>query len=172
MSFKRKNYHTSSSHSAKRHSMEKSKRPPLIENCKLELRSYLHEYANITDQDDFWRFYDKYKVMGSKTSNEERSKILNIDFVKDWKMLYDRLPVINIDEQWVSIDKSDFRQFLTIIKVYQDFQQKTSFNKLKKLKMTQLDLPIAKHKAEIIENVHNHKVTLIAGKILDGFYIL
>lgn len=152
------------SRSAKKRNVEQAKKHHPIESCKHELKSYISSYTSISDQQDFWKFYEKYKLITNRSSNDERLKILNIDFIKNWEALYDRLPMLNADDHWTQIDCDEFKQFLMIVKVYQDFQQKTSFSKLKKLKIAQSDLPIAKHKKEIIENVQKHKVLLIAGK--------
>lgn len=151
-------------HSAKRRNVEEDKKGRPIDSCKHELKSYIASYTSISDQEDFWKFYEKYKLITNRGSNEERLKILNIDFIKNWKTMFDRLPLMNADDRWTQIDYDEFKQFLMIVKVYQDFQQKTSFNKLKKLKMAQSDLPIAKNKTEIMENMQKHKVVLIAGK--------
>lgn len=54
-------------------------------------------------------------------------------------------------------------QFLEIVLQYLDFKQKEKFNKLKKLKETQANLPVAKFKEEIIKAVANERVVLLAG---------
>lgn len=164
MSSKRRHANRNCSpHRAKRQHIEKTKFS--FEDYKLELHSYIGVHTNIRDQEDFWNFYHKFKLITSKSSNEEKVKILNIEFVKNWKEMYDRLPLLYSGEQPISINYSEFKQFLTVIKVYQDFQQKTSFNKLKKIKEAQADLPIAKYKMDITENIQKHKVLLIAGKL-------
>lgn len=162
MSYKRKkSYENELYHTEKRKNVER--KTSKIEDCKQNLQSYLLAYTNITDPFEFWKFYDKFKVVSSKSSNEEKSKIVNIDFVKNRKEMYDRLPMLSTDDQWIPFDNDEFNHFLTAVKIYHDFQQKTSFNKLKKIKKDQTDLPIAKHKEEITENIHKHKVLLIAG---------
>lgn len=163
MSYKRKRSHPNDSyHSEKRQQIER-KKVYKIEDFKQNLRSYLASYTNITDQDEFWKFYDKYKLIGSRSSNEEKLKILNIALERNQKELYDRLPMMTADDKWIPFSGDEFNNFLIAVKVYQDFQQKTNFNKLKKIKMAQNDLPIAKHKEEITENIVKHKVLLIAG---------
>lgn len=149
-------------HSAKRQHVEIKKL--FIEDYKIELRPYISVHTNIRDQEDFWSFYQKFKLISGKSGNEERIKVLNIAFLKDWKEMYDRLPFLYSGDQTISIDYSEFKQFLTVIKIYQDFQHKTSFSKLKKIKLAQSDLPIATYKMDIIENIQKHKVLLIAGK--------
>lgn len=164
MSSKRRHSSSNETCIAKRRNVEQAKKHHPIESCKHELKSYIASYTSISDPEDFWKFYEKYKLITNRSSNEERLKILNIDFIKNWEALYERLPLLNAEDHWTQIDCDEFKQFLIIVKVYQDFQQKTSFSKLKKLKIAQSDLPIAKHKKEIIENVQKHKVLLIAGK--------
>lgn len=47
--------------------------------------------------------------------------------------------------------------------LYLDFKQKEKFNKLRKLKDMQANLPVAQYKEEIIETIKNEKVVIIAG---------
>lgn len=153
---KSKRTHTDDAHSS-------SFRP--IEYFKKDLHSYLTEHANIIDQNDFWRFYEKYKAHGNSNSfKNEVSSALNISFEKDNRAMYEKCPLITTSDKWLPFDYTDFKNFLMGIKVYQDFQQKTSFNKLKKLKTGQNDLPIAKYKQEIMESIKKYKVLLIAGE--------
>lgn len=55
------------------------------------------------------------------------------------------------------------KQFLQIVIQYLDFKQKEKFNKLKKLRRNQSNLPVAKYRSEIVEAVKNGKVVLLAG---------
>lgn len=91
----------------------------------------------------------------------DRSKILSLQFSED--NLYDRLPVLDRSGDRIRISREDFRDFLTAIRVYQDFQQKSKFAKLKKLRKGQSELPIAAHKAEILSKLGGCRVLLIAG---------
>lgn len=55
------------------------------------------------------------------------------------------------------------RQFLQIVVHYLDFKQKEKFQKLRKLRRFQANLPVAQYKSEIIEAVRAEQVVLIAG---------
>ncbi|XP_023017700.2 probable ATP-dependent RNA helicase DHX34 [Leptinotarsa decemlineata] len=135
-----------------------------LEDYKYELKRFLEEQAAISKPDDFWRFYQKYKNLQTlKRSSIDKTKILNFNFLEKVSLLYDRLPVLDKKGNRIKISLADFESFLITIKVYQDFQQKSSFATLKKLKIAQNDLPIARHKTEIIEKLNDSRVLLIAG---------
>ncbi|CAH1111861.1 unnamed protein product [Psylliodes chrysocephalus] len=76
--------------------------------------------------------------------------------MEDLSFLYDKLPVLDRRGNRFDISKEDFKN-------EEDFQQKRVFAKLHKLKLFQNDLPIAQHKAEIIEKLSQLRVLLIAG---------
>lgn len=136
-----------------------------VEDYKYELRTFLEEQANISNFEDFWKFYDKYvAIQAVKKSDLDRNKLLNVDFMDKPRLLYDRLPVMDKKGEKIQIKYTQFTEFLTTIRVYQDFQQKTNFSKLKKLKMAQNELPIAQYKQEIIEKLKTNRVMVIAGK--------
>ncbi|XP_030753953.1 probable ATP-dependent RNA helicase DHX34 [Sitophilus oryzae] len=135
-----------------------------VEEYKRELTRFLEEHANISPPEEFWIFYDKYQnAQKLRTSNDTvQNKVLNIEF-KEKNILFEKLPVLDRHGEKFNISRSSFEQFLLIIKIFQDFQQKTKFSKLKKLRNAQNDLPIAQFKEEIIDKIRNHKVVLIAG---------
>lgn len=136
-----------------------------IEEYKHELARFLEEQASISKLEDFWTFYAKYQAVQAlkKSSESDRSKTLNINFIENSTILYDKLPVLDGNGEKVRISLEDFKYFLLSIRVYQDFQQKTTFSKLKKLKVAQDDLPITKYKEEIVNRLRDCRVMLIAG---------
>ncbi|XP_044260161.1 probable ATP-dependent RNA helicase DHX34 [Tribolium madens] len=123
--------------------------PRPLSSYASSLAPFLAHYANITNPRDFWKFHSKYSSLG-KT---DRSKILNLTFTDN--CLYDKLPV--------RVPHEDFNDFLIAIRVYQDFQQKSKFAKLRKLRQGQSELPIAGYKREILDKLGGCRVMLIAG---------
>ncbi|CAH2049462.1 unnamed protein product, partial [Iphiclides podalirius] len=61
------------------------------------------------------------------------------------------------------LDKNIFDSLLNVVSVYLDFKNKEKLEKLKKLRQTQRDLPVAKYRTEIQEAVKNVKVVVVAG---------
>ncbi|XP_045775996.1 probable ATP-dependent RNA helicase DHX34 isoform X1 [Maniola jurtina] len=61
------------------------------------------------------------------------------------------------------LDKKMFDVFLKIVSIYLDFKNKEKFEKLKKLRKAQRDLPVAKYRNEIVSAVQNEKVVIVAG---------
>ncbi|XP_056636301.1 probable ATP-dependent RNA helicase DHX34 isoform X1 [Diorhabda sublineata] len=136
----------------------------IITDYKSELYRFLEEQTNISKIDDFWKFYEKYEsVQTLRKPDVDKSKLLNIDLIDSASVLYETLPVLDRKGHRVEINEADFKDFLLVIRIYQDFQQKTSFSKLKKLKSFQNDLPIAQHRDEIIQKLRECRVILIAG---------
>ncbi|KAL3271566.1 hypothetical protein HHI36_022041 [Cryptolaemus montrouzieri] len=163
--YKRKKYshNDHGEHSSKR---RRSPSPEFrqIQYYKYELKRYLEDQANIRNVEDFWKFFDKYQnVQQLKKADFDRTFLLNVDFKEIPRILYDRLPVLDKNGRKVKIKYEDFKEFLLVAKIYNDFQQKIKFSKLKKLRKTQTELPIAQYKSEIIEKLHQSRVLLIAG---------
>ncbi|XP_066148690.1 probable ATP-dependent RNA helicase DHX34 [Euwallacea fornicatus] len=162
---KRKRSRSRSSH----HPPKKYNSPPKprkISEYKHELTRFLEENANIKDINDFWTFYHKYlHIQQSKPKDPtlNRHSLLNIDFDETTDILWDRLPVLDRCGERFNIDKKEFDEFLLMLRVYQDFQQKSKFSKLKKLKNGQNELPIAQYKKEILDKLNKNRVILIAG---------
>ncbi|XP_050502195.1 probable ATP-dependent RNA helicase DHX34 [Diabrotica virgifera virgifera] len=156
---RRKSRSRSSSPAAKQPRLKKT-----VLDYKRELVRFLEEQANLGNTNDFWKFYEKYKSLQTiQKSDADKTKLLNIEFMKEIPLLYEKLPVLDKNGRRVEISMDEFNDFLLVIKVYQDFQQKMSFSKLRKLKLFQNDLPIAQHKTEIIEKLKASRILLIAG---------
>ena len=54
-------------------------------------------------------------------------------------------------------------EFQTILAAFLDFLQRDKFNKLKKLRQSQANLPIAEYKKEILKSLEENQVVIIAG---------
>lgn len=132
---------------------------------KYEFNNFLADQVNINNSEEFWRFYEKYKKLQStnKSSKVDKEKLLNFNFSESNRHLYDKLPTSDRRGDRINLSYEDFKEFLRTIKIYQDFQQKTTFAKLKKLRKMQSELPIAEYKTQIIETLELNRVLLIAG---------
>ncbi|ENN81449.1 hypothetical protein YQE_02142, partial [Dendroctonus ponderosae] len=93
----------------------------------------------------------------------DRNVLLNISFAAPTNILWDKLPVLDKYGEKVELNRQDFEEFLLIIRIYKDFQQKSKFSKLHKLRSAQRDLPIAQYKSEIVNKLKENRVLLIAG---------
>lgn len=138
-----------------------------IDKYKHELGRFLQEQCCIKDLKDFWKFFDKYEAIQSsknKTNPDfDKTKLLNVDFDTKYSILYDKLPVLDKNGEKLHVSYETFKSLLRTIRVYQDFQQKTKFSKLKKLRSAQNDLPIYQYKDQIIQKLQKSRVVLVAG---------
>lgn len=133
----------------------------------------------IDDARDFWLFLTKYETMLKKSGNcilpnpEVGTKISSTLFPKPYNKLFNTnlnlaIPFEELQGRLssrdnIKINEMKLRQFLQIVVHYLDFKQKEKFLKLKKLRKTQRNLPVAQYKDEIIDAVRNEQVVLIAG---------
>lgn len=159
--YKKRKYEDEDASSYKRY---KERKKEFID-YKYELNNFLVDQVNIRNAEDFWSFYEKYKKLQSvkRTSDVNKSKLLNFTFAESSRHLYNKLPTSDRRGDQISLSYEDFKEFLQTTKIYQDFQQKTTFAKLKKLRATQNELPIAEYKTQIIDTLKINKVLLIAG---------
>ncbi|XP_060533049.1 probable ATP-dependent RNA helicase DHX34 isoform X1 [Cylas formicarius] len=142
------------------------KKPKKIDDYKFELARFLEENGNIKNMGDFWKFFEKYQNAQRLKANDpsfNRNSLLNFEFSEARNILYDKLPILDKHGEKIYISTESFDEFLLVIKVYQDFQQKTKFSKLKMLRAAQKDLPITQFKEEIIDKVKESRIVLIAG---------
>ncbi|XP_017787147.1 PREDICTED: probable ATP-dependent RNA helicase DHX34 [Nicrophorus vespilloides] len=134
---------------------------------KYDLNNFLEDHCSIKKSDDFWTFYAKYsaaqELKKTKGITFDSSKLLNIDFAKPAKVLYEKLPLYTKQGEKMHIPYNKFLVLYSAMRTYQDFQQKMNFAKLKALRNAQKDLPIAHYKEDIIKKVQDNKVILIAG---------
>lgn len=143
-----------------------------------------------TEYDDFWKFLKKYQglqkqktirqMCGNKQYREEMGtgevssvykvpqhfdKRYNINFALNVTTddFQRRLPIRDLDEDKRSLSRKRLTELKFIILLYLDFLQKQRFEKLKKLRETQANLPISNYKEEIISKVSANNVVIIAG---------
>ena len=81
---------------------------------------------------------------------------------KDPKDLLCRIAVQD-DEYEEILTEEMVSEFQTILGTYIDFLQKDKFNKLKKLRQSQANLPIAEYRQEILDSLEKNQVIIIAG---------
>ncbi|KAL4227796.1 negative regulation of nuclear-transcribed mRNA catabolic process [Mactra antiquata] len=135
------------------------------------------------EYDDFWLFVEKYETFQqkAKTKPQASSSCHLGDSSLGIPLQYDKTNRINISVQ--NKDVEDFlrkgrladaeiapeltvdrvKEFRNIFLYYLDFQQKQKFNKLKKVKSDQENLPIYQYKSEIVDMIRDNQVVVIAG---------
>lgn len=136
---------------------------------------------------DFWKFLAKYqaaekkkleKQKGRKKSkrSEEVSETLGIPLESDQKHalnfklkpndvgeLLNRIPFQDRDDEGRVLSENMVLQFQLILSTYINFLQKEKFSKLRKLRESQANLPIAEYKETILETLSDNQVVIIAG---------
>lgn len=164
----------SSSSSTNRH--QESHQDFYFSNYKHELNKIFTANSNlIHDVVDFWKFVEKYESVKKQLGDSDesaadsalssigvperyhKSHCLNFKLNLSYGELFARVPEMK------QLTKSRLLKFKDVIVLYLDFKQKEKFNKLKKLRDTQANLPVARHKDEIIETVKKEKVVIVAG---------
>nr|XP_049702650.1 probable ATP-dependent RNA helicase DHX34 isoform X1 [Helicoverpa armigera] len=145
-------------------------------NYKRDLNKIL-QYSNESNTvannlDDFWTFLKKYEAtlkkagkpiidFGPDENSDENSysKFHCINFTTSIKYV----DTVSHDRDRRKLDSKLYKAFLNIVSVYIDFKNKEKFDKLKKLRQAQKDLPVAKYRNEIVAAVQNERVVVVAG---------
>lgn len=136
-----------------------------------------HRDQLVQTPSDLWLFVHKFEGMLKKSGNcvlprvtEDLDKIPDAFPTEFAKIHLNNLrfatPVEDILRRAGHSNKLSrlkILQFLQIVLQYLDFRQKEKFQKLKKLREAQSNLPVAKFKEEIVTAVKNKKVVLLAG---------
>ncbi|CAH2087005.1 unnamed protein product [Euphydryas editha] len=131
----------------------------------------------VNSLDDFWVFVKKYEMTLKKAGkpiidnecdhNELNDIGIPINFSKHHcinfmsKMKY--MESVYDEREKKKLDKKMFDSFLNIVSIYLDFKNKEKFEKLKKLRKAQSELPVTKYRDEIVAAVQNEKVVIVAG---------
>lgn len=106
--------------------------------------------------DDFWVFLKKYEATlkkankpvidfipkESQDSVQSYSKFNCINFTTAIKYV----DIVSDDRDKRKLDKRFFEAFMNIVSIYVDFKNKQKFEKLRKLRQAQKDLPVAKYR--------------------------
>ena len=74
-----------------------------------------------------------------------------------------RLPFIVDHDDRDRLTEGTVTAFQTILGVYFDFVQREKFAKLKKLRKSQANLPMAEYRTNLIETLKNNQVVIVAG---------
>ncbi|KOB74081.1 ATP-dependent RNA helicase [Operophtera brumata] len=122
----------------------------------------------VNNLDDFWIFLKKYEatmrkaskpILADDTTTTNFSKFNCINFTTTMKYV----DTVNDDRGGRRLDPKLFEAFLNIVSIYIDFKNKEKFEKLRKLRQAQRDLPVAKFRTEIVSAVQNERVVVVAG---------
>ncbi|XP_052742483.1 probable ATP-dependent RNA helicase DHX34 isoform X2 [Bicyclus anynana] len=127
----------------------------------------------VNSLEDFWVFVKKYEATlkkagkplidditsDSKSTESYFSKHDCINFTCKIKFMDNSYEERNRKK----LDKKMFDVFLKIVSIYLDFKNKEKFEKLKKLRKSQSELPVAKYRNEIVSAVQNERVVIVAG---------
>ena len=140
---------------------------------------------------DFWKFLRRYQAFeaakakkgAGKKARRDRCSVLDqgLDISSGWydknlsqsfqllpsdpKDLLNRIPFQDRDRRSDDdyLSEAAVSEFSHILTLYLDFLQREKFNKLKKLRRNQADLPIAEYRNEIIEKLKENQVIIVAG---------
>ncbi|ETN59898.1 ATP-dependent RNA helicase [Anopheles darlingi] len=146
------------------------------------LRGYSARDQLVDDVNDFWLFVNKYEALLKRTGQpvlpdpalpsgndsyggqipSEYNKALgcSVRLRVPIEELQSRLGANSANS---AITRTKLLQWLQIVTHYLDFRQREKFAKLRKLRQTQANLPVAKHRDEIVEAVRNERVVVLAG---------
>lgn len=155
---------------------EKSDQDFYFSNYKHELNKTFTANSNlIHDVVDFWKFVEKYESVKKQLGDNEeivadsslnsigvpekyhKSHCLNFKLNLSYGDLFARV------HEMKQLTKPRLLKFRDVIVLYLDFKQKEKLSKLRKLRDTQANLPVARYKDEIIETMKKEKVVIIAG---------
>lgn len=151
-------------------------------NHKHELNKVLNGIRTrdlmVKDPKDFWLFLGKYENLLKRsgqcilpipvevTDNDaadpsifNKSFFTCVQLSTPFEELLGRLPTYQRSE----LTELKLKQFLQIVTHYLDFKQRERFTKLKKLRKTQSNLPVAQFRNEIVSAVREEQVVFIAG---------
>lgn len=150
-----------------------------FEKYRYELNKVFSANPNLLqDTEDFWRFLKKYELIQKKLKRSDdddamshsmtlnsigipaaycKSHCINLKLNLSFEELFAR--VLRTKE----LTNNQLLKFKNIIILYFDFKQKEKFSKLRKLREGQANLPVARHRKEIVETVKNERVVIIAG---------
>ncbi|XP_062554172.1 probable ATP-dependent RNA helicase DHX34 [Armigeres subalbatus] len=146
------------------------------------LLGYCSRDQLVTDANDFWLFLNKYEhllkrsgqcilpvppdptaprtVTEASPSRYEKAFCSRMRIAVPFEELHSRLQHY---DQSGRITEHKLKQFLQIVVHYLEFRQKERYNKLRKLRKAQANLPVASHRDEIIAAVNNEQIIILAG---------
>lgn len=117
------------------------------------------------EHEDFWKFLRKFQAL--EQSRGSRSRKSNLTCFKllpdDPQDLLNRIPFQDQDYEGHYLSESLVKDFQRILTLYVDFLQREKFAKLKKLRKSQANLPIAEYRSQLLDTVEKNRVVIIAG---------
>ncbi|XP_033607605.1 probable ATP-dependent RNA helicase DHX34 isoform X2 [Cryptotermes secundus] len=144
-----------------------------------ELKVFLRDEDLVPDPEDFLKFLKNYETVQKRAGGRKHnlaSAETNTDANPlDIPLVYDKSHLVSIAltaslEQLASrlppgshLSQHQLSEFRDILLLYLDFKQKEKFTKLRKLRQSQRNLPIAQYKKQIVTAVRNENVLIIAG---------
>ena len=134
---------------------------------KHDLSKIFSSFPLVENIDEFWLFVKKYETLEKtdlkkKFSNSSdvaynRLHCLNFSITCSSKELFLRVP------EKKQLTSERLQKFEEIVMIYIDYKQKEKFQKLKKVRNDQANLPVAQFRNEIVDAVRNERVVIIAG---------
>lgn len=114
----------------------------------------------INSLDDFWIFVKKYEDTLKKAgktiidietkdgavTEKEIPKVFSKHYCINFKSKMKFIDTVYDESEKKKFDKKMFDVFLNIVSIYLDFKNKEKFEKLRKLRKAQNDLPVAKYR--------------------------
>lgn len=144
-----------------------SKKPFSFLDYKRILEKVFLNEELVEDVNDLWLFVKKFETVTMKKASDDKPLIPNLSsnplelpetFDKmhliNLKMYYSddelasRLPTYDQEEEYEKrpLTKEDITKFRQLVLMYMDFKQKEKFNKLRKLRESQRNLPVYQFK--------------------------
>ncbi|TRY63932.1 hypothetical protein TCAL_10894 [Tigriopus californicus] len=130
---------------------------------------------------DFWAFLHKYQAFQKKTASHTKkpspdppgSANLGLSPVFDRSLLQclqlepsdprDLLNRISLQDEDRPLTQAMILEFRHILTLYIDFLQKEKIEKIRKLRQSQANLPIAEYRDVILDKLKTHQVIIVAG---------
>ena len=141
---------------------------------KHDLNRILLNFNLIQNTEEFWTFVKKYESLEKKVKKQKKNTSTSLNSI-GVPEVYDKSHCMNFLINYSSrelfmrvqeireLTDAKLRKFKEIVTNYIDFKQKEKFQKLKKLRTEQANLPVAQYRDEIISSVKNERVVIIAG---------
>ncbi|RDD43533.1 putative ATP-dependent RNA helicase DHX34 [Trichoplax sp. H2] len=132
-------------------------------------RSYLQRETK--HHKDFWLFCERYyRYQKNKSPSipsdgaEGYSKLdLPLKYDKRYRCNFSILFHQNYDHLPRGLNQEKLKEFKQLVHLYEDFNQKQKFAKIRKIKNDQSNLPISQYRSKIITAVQQNQVVIIAG---------
>lgn len=110
----------------------------------------------VNSLEDFWAFVKKYEStlvkagkpiveLDSQNNDENVQRFSKFDCV-NFTTVLKYVDIVSDDRERRKLDKRLFEAFLNIVSIYIDFKNREKFEKLKKLRQAQKDLPVANYR--------------------------